>query len=355
MEYQAHSEYSSHDMETALRAQSAARRAFGRIALAEAVYTAVAYVAVFLIYFIVMVSGLANTPFVQANAAAIDVLLSTLPMYLFAFPVFYLLLRRLPTFPLTGERPTWRMLGALFLVSRFFILVGSTVSSWMTTAVGTLLGYELTDTTTELVMQTPVWLLILIVVVIGPIMEEIMYRKLMIDRLAAFGDIPAILFSSVLFGIGHGNLFQFVYAALLGLILGYIYTKTGKLTWCIALHMLTNFLGSIAVLPLIGVQESILAQLEAVGDDITLLLTGDAAATFLPNFLILSAYSAIEYALAIAGAVFFFIYLKRLRFAPRLLERVGARPMAKSAVCNVGVLIFAAVALVQFILSVLPS
>jgi len=348
-------EYTSHDMEVALRAQSAAKRAFSTVALAAGVYTVVSFAAVLLISLILSVSGFMSLPFVQQNAAAVNVVLSTLPMYLIGLPVFYLIIKRLPTFPLKGAPLTVSMAACFFLVSRFFIFVGSTVSTWLTNGFYALLGYELTDTTTELISNTPIWLILLVVVVIGPIVEELIYRKLMIDRLAAFGDVPAILFTAVLFGIGHGNLFQFAYAALLGAVFGYLYTSTGKLRYSVILHMLTNFLGSVAVLPLMDIAVSVEEQLLAADGNVEALLMGEGAAEFIPAFMLLLAYNAIVYSLAIAGAVLFCIYVKRIKTEPRLLAKVGRGPMIRSACLNAGVAVFVAVSILQFLLSMLPA
>lgn len=347
--------YSSHDMEIALRAGSAAKRAFSTVALAAALYTVVSFVAVLLISIIIHLSGITALPFVQQHAAVLDILMSSVAMYLISAPVFYFIIRRLPTFPLTGKRLTASAAVCMFLVSRFFIFVGSTVSTWVTDLFYSILGYELTDLTAEVVTEIPIWLMILVVVIIGPIMEELLYRKLMIDRLAAFGDLPAILFSSVLFGIGHGNFFQFAHTTLLGLLLGYLYTSTGKLRYSVILHMLTNFLGSVAVLPLMDIATSVQEQLTAVGGNVEALLMSEQAAQFIPGLMLLLAYNAISYGLMIAGLILFCIYIKRVKTEPRLLAKVGRGPMLRSACLNVGVAVFAVVSVLQFLLSMLPA
>ena len=41
------------------------------------------------------------------------------------------------------------------------------------------------------------------------------------------------------------NLFQFFYAFLLGLMFGYVYTRTSKLRYSTAMHMIINFNGGV--------------------------------------------------------------------------------------------------------------
>ena len=74
--------------------------------------------------------------------------------------------------------------------------------------------------------------------------EELLFRKLLTERIVKYGELPAVLASGLFFGLFHGNLNQFSYAFLIGLFLGFIYVKTGKLRYTIGLHMAINFIGS---------------------------------------------------------------------------------------------------------------
>lgn len=89
---------------------------------------------------------------------------------------------------------------------------------------------------------------IAIPVVIGPILEELIFRKLMLDRTRAYGEKTAIIFSAICFGLFHGNLTQFLYAGCVGLFLGYVYCKTGKILHTMIMHILLNGTSSIILL-----------------------------------------------------------------------------------------------------------
>ena len=69
----------------------------------------------------------------------------------------------------------------------------------------------------------------IIAVLIAPTAEELLFRKLLTERIVKYGELAAVLASGLFFGLFHGNLNQFSYAFLLGLFLGFIYVKTGKL------------------------------------------------------------------------------------------------------------------------------
>lgn len=84
-------------------------------------------------------------------------------------------------------------------------------------------------------------LLILAVVVIGPVAEELIFRGLIYNRLRHYVKVPlAILLSSLLFGIYHGNMIQFIYTTLMGILLAIYYEKSGGLLACIIAHMAMN-------------------------------------------------------------------------------------------------------------------
>jgi len=80
----------------------------------------------------------------------------------------------------------------------------------------------------------------LYIVLIGPIMEELVYRGGILAGLRKYGDRFAIIISSLLFGVMHGNIAQFFFATLVGALLGYIYVKTNSLRISILIHVLNN-------------------------------------------------------------------------------------------------------------------
>ena len=81
---------------------------------------------------------------------------------------------------------------------------------------------------------------VVLVVILAPICEELLFRKFIIDRIVNYGEVPAMLISGLMFGLYHGNLAQFMYAAGIGIFFAFIYIRTGKIGYTIALHMFVN-------------------------------------------------------------------------------------------------------------------
>jgi len=84
-------------------------------------------------------------------------------------------------------------------------------------------------------------LAILLVSVLAPVVEEMLFRGLILRGfLARYPRWPAIVASALLFGASHLNIYQFAVGVLLGLPLGWLYERTRSLIPCIALHAAYN-------------------------------------------------------------------------------------------------------------------
>lgn len=79
--------------------------------------------------------------------------------------------------------------------------------------------------------------------IIGPIVEELVYRGFVMRHLEKHGKMLAVVVSSIMFGAMHGNLPQGVFAFCVGLILGYVAIEY-SIIWSIVLHILNNLVFS---------------------------------------------------------------------------------------------------------------
>ena len=90
------------------------------------------------------------------------------------------------------------------------------------------------------------WLIFLINLVLGPFLEELLFRKLLYRKLfrekLGWKFLLSALLSTVAFAVLHLNIPQGIYAFFLGLILCLIMEKTGSLFACIFVHAAANLL-----------------------------------------------------------------------------------------------------------------
>ena len=106
-----------------------------------------------------------------------------------------------------------------------------------------LFGYSMAESAAAATGTSSTLSMFLYVGIAGPVAEELIYRGFVMRRLEKYGSFFAILFSSLLFGIMHGNLAQIFFAAAAGLIFGYLAMEY-SIVWSILLHILNNLVFS---------------------------------------------------------------------------------------------------------------
>lgn len=75
----------------------------------------------------------------------------------------------------------------------------------------------------------------------APVVEEIVFRGVILRGLEPYGKRFAVVASAVLFGLFHGNLVQSPYAFAVGLVLGYTAMEY-SIGWAMVLHMVNNLI-----------------------------------------------------------------------------------------------------------------
>lgn len=261
---------------------------------------------------------------------------SGVPLYLIAMPIAVMLMGKSTVI----ETRKFDMKPGLF----FKLLLMCLPMMWAGSVFGSMLSMvlsngEATDRVADLAMQTNIWNVVFLVIV-GPIFEEWLFRKQLIDHTRKYGEKTAILLSGLAFGLFHMNLFQFFYAFLLGLMFGYVYTRTSKLRYSTAMHMIINFNGGVLA-PWVLTRVD-LDQLEKVSEAAE---NGNAAAMEqwasqnVEGLAIMLVYFVLYGAVILAGFVLLIRNFKKFEFytAPEELPR-GTR--VKTVCGNVGMIMF---------------
>lgn len=172
-------------------------------------------------------------------------LVTPLSLYVFALPVLLIILSKSEATPPQKRKMSF---GAflIFLITAFgFMYIGALVGNSVMDFLSEAIGYDYSNGLNSLIDQDSIWITAIFTVVVAPIGEEFVFRKLIIDRTQKYGGFISIGLSGLMFGLMHGNFYQFFYCFALGLLLGYIYYSTGKLYITIAIHAIVNFFGSV--------------------------------------------------------------------------------------------------------------
>lgn len=139
----------------------------------------------------------------------------------------------------TRER---RMSGKSFFVLFCIFLSAQAVQILLTPVIEWLLnqiGLSAMASLESAAVGTSTVSMFLYVAIIAPIFEEIIFRGVILRNLLPYGKKFAIIASSFLFGLLHGNIIQSPYAFMVGLVLGYTAVEYGMI-WSVVLHIFNN-------------------------------------------------------------------------------------------------------------------
>ena len=170
----------------------------------------------------------------------ISMILTSIIQYVIAFPIFVLFIKKLPAHAPQKNTLSGKRIWKYATISMFLMYVGNYISATLMMYMEEGLGTIPDNYVEDMLGNTNIILSIIIVGIIGPIIEELMFRKLLIDRLMPYGEVVAIFFPALVFGLIHGNLYQFFYAFLLGAAFSYIYVRSGKIIYSTLLHIFIN-------------------------------------------------------------------------------------------------------------------
>lgn len=82
----------------------------------------------------------------------------------------------------------------------------------------------------------------LYIVVIAPLIEELIYRGMILGSLNKYGQAPAVFMSALCFGLMHGNIPQAASAFGTGLVFALLASECGSIYPSLVIHMINNFL-----------------------------------------------------------------------------------------------------------------
>lgn len=152
----------------------------------------------------------------------------------------WLVIRRLPK----GASPRLPLSGpALARSAVYCIGIGylfNLATTLLLTGIQLLTGQDMMGKSQDLMTSIPTSIMFVLAGIIAPICEELIFRRLLLDRLRPFGDRCAIWICGIAFGLYHINLGQFFYASALGMVLAGLVLKTGKLYHSIICHASLN-------------------------------------------------------------------------------------------------------------------
>lgn len=178
--------------------------------------------------------------------------LVVLGFYCCGFPLFLLMTQRIPKHPF-GEKKSLGVIevAALFLICMFLGYTFSIVGMLLSAVVTGITGIQTSNPVSEIASLSGILPMAVVAGICSPIIEEIVFRKIVLGRTLIYGEKAAVWFSATVFALLHMNLYQFFYALAIGVVLGHIAVKTGGIKYSIILHIMINLTGSV-LMPLVA-------------------------------------------------------------------------------------------------------
>lgn len=282
-----------------------------------------------------------------------------LPMYMIAFPVTLLLATQQQP---VEEKPEKKKMGVGKFIICLFIcagicgvgaIIGFLVNLLAVTLANTQASVSGADTLVQMMVgSSPFWR-ILTVGILAPIIEEILFRKLLVDRVVKYGEWMAIFSSGLMFGLFHGNFSQFFFATGLGMFFAFIYIRTGKIWYTILMHMAVNLTTSVITVGIIQWMD--LEQLMQM----TTMDPGSKQAQvmaleMLPKLLVFYGWVFVLLCFAITGIVLIIVAFAKKKFYLTKPAAYVGRGSFIAAWCNIGMLLFLIYTISNFVLNYLP-
>lgn len=160
---------------------------------------------------------------------------------IYSFVFIYGLLTIPVTIALTNQGFTREQLGITF--KRMWIYIPLSIIMGFLLGVGEYLIIETNYLIPDLSI-IPLLILILVMVFLVGLVEEIIFRSILQNRLEMFlGSRGGVIVTSILFGLmhsGYGNMIEIFYTFLMGFIIGYMFYKTRSLPLVTMIHGFIN-------------------------------------------------------------------------------------------------------------------
>ena len=216
------------------------RKFFSKIGLN---YTFFGVFAIIMQIIIINIIGFANP--IILNDINLTSIIASVCNYILPLPIFLYLINKKKKQEINSNKLTIKKFIVYISISLTLMWIGNLIGLTITEILGNLIQSEIANPIVETIDSSSIYSNLLLMVIMAPIFEEIIFRKLLIDRTIKYGKGVSILLSALIFGLFHGNLNQFFYAFLIGGFFAYVYIKTGKIIYTILLHLTVNFFGSI--------------------------------------------------------------------------------------------------------------
>lgn len=262
-------------------------------------------------------------------------LLFRLPVYAIGLPLAMLLLKKLPKNPV----PVQQFSAKHILYYGMITFTLSTTVSLVSKFLMDVLARGASETALTSPFRVTFWYL-LDSIILSPVLEELLFRKMLLDRFRRYGETLAILVSAVTFGLFHMELGQSLITTAMGMVFAYVYLRSGKIGYCMLLHSACNLFAA-------GIMQILMSRLSpkvwmALQGSKDITMRADDWMELLP----LALYTLVVYSVVIAGWIVLIRNRKKTVILPAE-EQLEPKQAVRAVFGSVGMVLFAVMSLVM--------
>ncbi len=280
---------------------------------------------------------------------SISLIISAVTVYMCGMPLIALLTKGMEKDRIERHKMKWWEFLVAMIICYSLVYISNLCGVMFTTVIGALKGGQVQNNLITYVTGGNMLLNFVLMVIVAPIVEEYVFRKIIVDRTVRYGQGIAIAASGLMFGLFHGNLNQFVYAVGLGAFFAFIYIKTGNLKITIAMHAIINFMGSMVaggIFKLLKYEE--LLELDLNNTELVEQFMIDNLA----GWMVLALYAVLLFSVVIAGIVLFIVNFKKFRLEPGR-EQIPGGKLFSVLLLNPGMAVFSLLWVVLIVIQLL--
>ena len=149
-------------------------------------------------------------------------IISTICNYFLPFPIFYWLMKKIESSKLEKTGINVKTFILYIGITLTLMWIGNLIGLAITSILSSAMQNEITNPVQQLINSSDIWFNVTIISIIGPIIEEILFRKFLIDRTIKYGAKA------------------------------YVYIRTGNIIYPIILHCIVNVMGAVVSLLIVS-------------------------------------------------------------------------------------------------------
>ena len=321
-----------------------ARKTYSKIALILVLIDLLAGVGQIVLGMVVRDIGAASTENTMLWVATF------LPLYGVAIPIGVMLFNRMPK--ATAEPSSLSRKDFTFYLLCCFPMM------YLGNLIGTLLSWALSSGTSSNALYDYAFstnpIKVVVIVFMAPLLEEFVFRKMIIDHTSMYGEHYAILVSGLTFGLFHENLYQFFYAFALGMVFAVVYLRTRKLRYSVCMHAILNFLGAVVapwIVSKVDLKGLMKLEQQILGGELP--TDTDYLVQVASSFVGLLIYVVILLSVAIIGGSLFLRAKKRNDERISILFRNDSSVSKRAVFLNTGMIIFYVICAAAIVLALI--